>query len=147
MSLKEVLMQDLKDAMKSRDEIKKNTVQMVRAAVLNVEKDEKVVLDDEGVIEVIAKEVKKRKDTLPVYEKSGRQELINNLKREIEILQGYLPEQLTAEELEEMIKAVIDSLGITSVKEMGKIMAEIMPKVKGRAEGKVINEIVRKHLQ
>ena len=85
MSLKDKLMDDLKSAMKDKDTVRKNAVQMVRASVLQVEKDNKLTLDDEGVIEVVAKEVKKRKDVLPEYEKSGRQQLIDELGREIEI--------------------------------------------------------------
>ena len=100
MSLKDKLMDDLKSAMKDKDTIRKNAVQMVRASVLQVEKDNKITLDDEGVIEVVAKEVKKRKDVLPEYEKSGRQDLIDDLSREIEVLMAYLPQQMSEEEIE-----------------------------------------------
>lgn len=147
MTLKEKLMQDLKDAMKNRDAIKKDTVQMVRAAVLQIEKDKKIVLDDEEVIEVIAKELKKRKDSLPDYEKSGRQDLIDKLYEEMKVLEAYLPQQLTLEELEVIVKEVISSTGAENIKDMGKIMAEVMPKVKGRADGKSINEIAKRYLQ
>ena len=143
MSLKEKLMNDLKEAMKDKDIIRKNTVQMVRSAVLQFEKDNKTELDDEGVIEVIAKELKKRRDVLPEYEKSGREDLIGDMKREIETLLAYLPEQLSREELEEIVKSAIAEIGATSMKDMGKIMAAVMPKTKGRADGKMINEIVK----
>lgn len=146
MTLKDKLAEDLKLSMKSKDTIRKNTVQSVRAAVLQVEKDNKVTLDDEGVIEVIAKELKKRKDVLPDYEKSGRDDLIGDLKQEIEVLVGYLPSQLTKEELDEIVKKSIESVGATSIKDMGKIMADVLPKVKGRADGKMVNEIVRTYL-
>lgn len=147
MTLKEKLAEDLKTAMKEKDEIKKNTVQMVRAAILQVEKDKKVVLDEEGIIDVIAKELKKRKDALPDYEKSGRQEHVDNIKREIKILEEYLPQQLTNEELDKIVKDAIRSSGATSIKDIGKIMTEVMPKVKGRADGKSVNEIARKYLK
>ena len=143
MSLKDKLMDDLKSAMKDKDTIRKNAVQMVRASVLQVEKDNKITLDDEGVIEVVAKEVKKRKDVLPEYEKSGRDDLIGDIKREIEILLSYLPEQLTQEELEEIVTAAISEVGATSMKDMGKIMAAVMPKTKGRADGKMINAFLQ----
>ena len=143
MSLKETLMNDLKEAMKDKDIIRKNTVQMVRSSVLQYEKDNKVELDDEGVIEVIAKELKKRRDVLPEYEKSGRDDLIGDIKREIEILLAYLPKQLTREELETIVKDAIAQVGATSMKDMGKIMAAVMPQTKGRADGKTINEIVK----
>ncbi|MBZ4645558.1 MAG: uncharacterized protein PWR27_1537 [Petroclostridium sp.] len=146
MSLKDRLLEDMKAAMKDKDLIRKNTVQMARAAILQVEKDNKVTLDDEGVIEVISKEVKKRKDVLPEYEKSGRQDLIDNLNKEIEVLMGYLPEQLSEEQLDEIVKITIQEVGASSMKDMGKVMAAIMPKTKGRADGKTINALVKKYL-
>ncbi|MBQ2890257.1 MAG: GatB/YqeY domain-containing protein [Clostridia bacterium] len=146
MSLKETLMDDLKIAMKEKDVIRKNTVQMVRSAVLQFEKDNKTELSDEGVIEVIAKELKRRRDVLPEYEKSGREDLIADINREIEILLAYLPKQLTKEELEVIVAEAIAEVGATSMKDMGKIMAAVMPKTKGRADGKMINEIVKAKL-
>lgn len=146
MSLKEILANDLKVAMKEKDVIKKNTVQMVRSAILQFEKDNLTELDENGVLEIIAKELKKRKDVLPEYEKSGRDDLINDIKREIEVLLAYLPEQLTEEELEVIIKDAINETGAESVKDIGKIMQNVMPKTKGRADGKMINAIVRKLL-
>ena len=146
MSLKEILANDLKVAMKEKDVIKKNTVQMVRSAILQFEKDNLTELDENGVLEIIAKELKKRKDVLPEYEKSGRDDLINDIKREIEVLLSYLPEQLTEEELEVIIKDAISETGAESVKDIGKIMQNVMPKTKGRADGKMINTIVRKLL-
>lgn len=145
MPIKDKLMEDLKLSMKEKDIIRKNTVQSVRAAVLQVEKDTKVTLDDEGVIGVIAKEVKKRKDVLPEYEKSTREDLIADLKREIDILMEYLPSQLSQEELDEIVLNSIKEVGATSMKDMGKIMADVMPKIKGRADGKAVNEIVKKY--
>ena len=146
MALKETLMQDLKDAMKDKDTIRKNTVQMIRSAILQFEKDNLTELDEEGVLEVIAKELKKRRDVLPEYEKSGRDDLIADIKREIEILLGYLPAQLTREELEEIVVAEISETGAASMRDIGKIMAIVMPKVKGRADGKMINEIAKERL-
>ena len=102
MSIKETLTQDLKLALKEKDTIKKNTVQGIRAAILQFEKDNLTELDDDGILDVIAKELKKRKDVLPEYEKSGRQDLITQLNREIEIVMGYLPSQLSEYELDEI---------------------------------------------
>lgn len=143
MSLKEILADDLKSAMKDKDIIRKNVVQMVRAAVLQVEKDNKVTLDDDGVLDVIAKQLKQRRDSLPDYEKSGREDLIADLKAEMDVLMKYLPEQLTEDELRTIVEAAIDSTGASSMKDMGKVMSEVMPKVKGRADGKMINEIAK----
>ena len=89
---------------------------------------------------------KERRDSLPDYEKSGREDLICELKTEMDILMGYLPRQLTREEIEEIVKAAVAETGASTVKDMGKIMACVMPKTKGRADGKVINEIARAYL-
>jgi uncharacterized protein YqeY len=146
MSLKERLLEDMKNAMKQKDVISKNAIQMVRAAVLQVEKDNRITLDDDGVIDVIAKEVKKRRDVLPEYERSGRQDLIDNLKAEIELLMKYLPQQFTEEELEAIVRQAVEETGASSPRDMGKVMQAVMPKVKGRADGKVVNAIVKKIL-
>lgn len=146
MSLKEVLAADLKTAMKEKDLIRKNTVQMVRSAILQFEKDNLKELDEDGVLEIIAKELKKRKDVLPEYEKSGRDDLISDIKREIEVLLAYLPAQLTDEELKEIVENAIKEVGATSMKDMGKIMGKVMPETKGKADGKRINEIVKQIL-
>ena len=143
MPLKEQLMNDLKAAMKDKDVILKNTIQMARAAVLQVEKDNKITLDDNGVIEIIAKEVKKRKDVLPSYEESGREDLIADLKREIEILSVYLPEQLSEAKVREIVQEVIANVGASSMKDMGKVMTMARELTKGRADGKLINSIAK----
>lgn len=143
MALKEKLAQDLKDAMRDKDAVRKNVVQLVRSSVLQVEKDNKITLDDDGILDVIAKQLKQRRDSLPDYEKSGREDLILQLKTEMAILMEYLPAQLTHEELEVIVKEAVDATGATSMKDMGKVMAAVMPKTKGRADGKEINTIVR----
>jgi len=143
MSLKEQLAADLKAAMKDKDTIRKNVVQMIRAGVLQIEKDKLITLDDEGVLEVIAKQLKQRKDSLPDYEKSGRSDLIAELKAEIGYLMEYLPEQLSDEELTQIVKEAVEAVGATTVKDMGKVMAFVMPKTKGRADGRRINEIAK----
>jgi uncharacterized protein YqeY len=146
MSLKEQLLEDMKNAMKDKDIVAKNTIQMARAAVLQIEKDNRITLDDDGVIEVIAKEVKKRRDVLPEYEKSGRQDLIDSLKAELDVLLKYLPQQLTEEELEVIVRQAVEETGAASPRDMGKVMQAVMPNVKGRADGKMINAIVKKIL-
>jgi len=145
-SLKEKLMDDLKTAMREKDTIRKNAVQMVRSSVLQIEKDNKITLDDEGVIDVISKEVKKRRDVLPDYVKSGRQELIDELNIEIKVLLVYLPQQLTEAEIDVLVKEAITEVGASSMKDIGKVITAIMPKTKGRADGKIINELVKKNL-
>ena len=146
MSLKETLLQDLKVAMKEKDTIRKNTIQLVRAGVLQIEKDNHVELDDEGVLDVVAKELKKRRDSLPEFEKSGRTDLIDNLNKEIEVLLGYLPEQLTDDEIKKIVEETIAETGASSMKDMGKVMGAVSPKVKGRADNRVVSGYVKKLL-
>ncbi len=147
MSLKDKLLQELKTAMKEKDEIRKNAITMVRSAILQAEKDRRVTLDEDGIIEIIAKEVKKRKDSLPEYEKSCREDLIKALNTEIDVLMKYLPEQMTEQELDKVVKETINQVGAESIKDIGKVMSAVLPKVKGRAEGKLVNQAVRKFLQ
>ena len=146
MSLKETLLQDLKAAMKDKDIIRKNTIQLVRSGVLQIEKDNQVELDDDGVFDVVAKELKKRRDSLPEYEKSGRTDLIENLNREIEVLLGYLPKQLTEDEIHKIVEETIAETGATTMKDMGKVMGAVSPKVKGRADNRVVSGYVKKLL-
>ena len=143
MTLKERLADDLKSAMKNKDVIRKNVVQLVRAGVLQVEKDNKVTLDDDGVLEVIAKQLKQRKDSLPDYEKSGRDDLIAGLKAEMDVLMEYLPKQLSEDELKAIILETIAEVGASSMKDMGKVMAAVKAKTVGRADGRMINEIAK----
>ncbi|QNU68345.1 GatB/YqeY domain-containing protein [Ruminiclostridium herbifermentans] len=146
MSLKALLVQDLKEAMKDGNTASKTAIQVARSAVLQVEKDTKVTLDDDAIIEIIAKEVKKRVETLPDFEKSGRQDLIDNLKAEIEVLKKYLPKQLSEEEIEVIVKNAISSTGALSAKDIGKVMQVVLPETKGKADGKLVNQIVKKLL-
>ena len=146
MTIKEKLQIDLKDAMMAKDTIRKNVVQLIKAGILQVEKDKRITLDDEGVLDVIAKQLKQRRDSLPDYEKSGREDLIAQLKREMELLMEYLPKQLSHDELVEIVKEAVLETGATTIKDMGKIMAAVMPKTKGRADGKEINLIARELL-
>ena len=144
--LKEKLLEDLKNCMKEKNVVRKNVIQMVRAAILQVEKDKQITLDDNQIIDIIAKESKKRKDSLADYEKSGREDLINEIKEEIEILAEYLPKQLSVEEVEIIVKEVIAEVGATSIKDMGKVMKAAKEKIGASSDGKTINEVVKKCL-
>ncbi|HIT88318.1 MAG TPA: GatB/YqeY domain-containing protein [Candidatus Coprocola pullicola] len=147
MALKEQLFEDLKSAMKEKDTIRKDTVQLIRSGILQIEKDKKIQLDDQGVIEVIAKQLKSRRDSMPDYVKSGRQDLVEKLNREIEILLNYLPEQLSESEIQKVIEETIAEIGATSMKDLGNVMKAVTPKVKGRADGKVVSNLVKEILQ
>ena len=144
--LKEKLLEDLKNSMKEKNTVRKNVIQMVRAAILQVEKDKQIELNDEQIIDIIAKESKKRKDSLADYEKSGREDLINEIKEEIQILAEYLPKQLSIEEVENIVKEVIAEQGATSIKDMGKVMKAAKEKIGAASDGKTINEVVKKLL-
>lgn len=137
----------MKDAMKQKDTVRKNTVQLIRSGILQIEKDKKVELDDEGVLDVISKELKKRRDSMPDYVKSGRQELIDNLNKEIEVLLGYLPEQLSEEEIKGIVAQAVQETGAATMKDMGRVMAVVTPKVKGRADNKLVSGYVKQMLQ
>lgn len=146
MNLKEQLMNDLKDAMKEKDVVKKNTITMIRAAILQYEKDNLTQLDENGIIDIISKELKRRKDAMAEFEKSGRQDLIEELEKEIQIVKAYLPEELSIEELTKIIKDTIIEVDAKDIKDMGKVMKAVKEKTTGRADGRTINEIVKKEL-
>ena len=141
--LKEKLMEDLKVAMRNKDEIRKNTVQMVRAAILQIEKDKGIQVEDDKILEIIAKEVKAKKDALKDFEKAGREDLINQTNQEIGVLQEYLPKQLSREEIKAELEKIIAEVGATSMKDMGNIMKEAKAKMGAAADGKTINEVAK----
>ena len=147
MSLKEQLFADLKEAMKQKDNILKDTIQMVRAGILQIEKDKKIELEDDGVLEVITKEIKKCNDVLPDFEKSGRQDLIDELNQKLKILKSYLPEQLSVDEINQIVLFAIKEVNAQSMKDMGLVMKIASEKTKGRADGKTVSEIVKNCLQ
>jgi len=144
--LKEKLLEDMKISMKEKNVVRKNVIQMVRAAVLQVEKDKQIELSDEQIIDVIAKEAKKRKDSVEDYKKGGREDLVKQIEEEIAILNEYLPKQLSEEEIEEIVKEVIKETGAESMKDMGKVMKGAKEKIGAAADGKTINEVVKKLL-
>ena len=147
MSLKEQLMSDFKDAMKAKDEVRKNTISFARAAVKQYEIDNRKELDDEGIVAILAKQVKMRKDALSDFEKAGRMDLADAYKQEIEVLQKYLPAQLSADEIRDIVKATAAELGIEGGKQnMGKLMGAIMGKVKGVADGNDVRKVIEEFL-
>jgi uncharacterized protein YqeY len=146
MSLKERLASDMKDAMKARETLKLSVLRMVKAVVRNLEIDKGHELSEEEVVDVLTKEVKLRRDALVEYEKADRPEAIETLKREISILLEYLPQQMTEEEIKEAVKKAVIETGAGSPKDMGKVMGKLVPMTKGRADGKLVSEIVKKIL-
>lgn len=144
--LKEKLLEDLKESMKEKNVIRKNVVQMVRAAILQIEKDKKIEVSDSQIVEIIAKEAKKRKDALEDYQKSGREDLIEQMNQEIKILNEYLPKQLTEEELTQKMQEIITELSATSIKDIGAVMKKAKETIGAAANGKAINEVAKKIL-
>ncbi|MDT3699178.1 MAG: GatB/YqeY domain-containing protein [Thermincola sp.] len=148
MSLQDRLAEDMKAAMKEKESGKKklSVIRMVRSSLKNVEIDKKAELSEEEVIEVLAREVKKRRDSLEEFLKAGREDIANGLQEEIEILIEYLPAQLSEDEIRALVKEVVDEVKPAGPKDMGKVMGKLMPKVKGKADGKLVNQIVKEFL-
>ncbi|NLK43298.1 MAG: GatB/YqeY domain-containing protein [Tissierellia bacterium] len=144
MSLKEKLMEDLKDSMKSKDRIKKDTITMVRAAIKQREVDERIELSDDDILDIISKQLKEKRMAIEEFKKGQRDDLVELTEQEIDILLKYLPEQLTEEEVEQIVLDTIKEVNATSIKDIGLIMKAVMPKVKGRTDGNIVNKIVRK---
>jgi len=162
--LKRKIQEDLNQAIKKSEEIPRSTLRVLLASILNKEKEkrykiakkeetlnekelvERSNLTDEEIIEVITSEVKKRKEAIFEFERGKRMDLVEKEKKEMEILQKYLPEQISEEEIKKLVKEAIDKVGAKEQKDMGKVMAEIMPKVKGRADGKIVSQIVKELL-
>lgn len=147
MSLKDQLMEDFKVSMRNKDTIKKNTITMVRAAIKQIEVDERIDVSEEAVLDIISKQLKEKRMAIIEFEKGQRQDLVDLTKAEIEILLTYLPEQLTEEELEKIVIETISQINATSMKDIGIIMKTVMPKIKGRADGNMVNNIIKKILK
>lgn len=146
MSLKKRLQEDWKQALKSKDKLRANTISMARAAVLQVEKTNGEQIDDEQVIDILAKEVKQRREAILEFKKGNRQDLVDDSEKEIKILLNYLPQQLSKEEVTEIVHQVVSELKANSMKDMKKVMAAVMPKIKGKADGRIVSQIVKQYL-
>jgi len=148
MSTKERLTEDMKQAMKDKEagKLRLSVIRMVRASIKNVEIDRKRELAEEEVLDVLAKELKLRRDAMEEFEKGNRLDLVENLEKEVVILMDYLPQQLTEEEVRAFVTDAVAQTQASNAKDMGKVMAALMPKVKGRADGKLVNTIVREML-
>jgi uncharacterized protein YqeY len=140
--LKAKLNQDLKEALKAKDEVKLRTVRMLLAAIKNFEVEKMGPATDEEIFQIMSKEIKKRQEAIEMYEKGGRPDLAQAEKQEIEVIQSYMPNQLSEEEIRELAKKVISEMNLKSPKDVGTAMKVIMPQVKGRADGKLVNKIV-----
>ena len=146
MTLKDRLTDDLKEAMKNKEQVRKSVVTLIRAGIKQCEVDTRQELTDEDIISLISKQLKQRKDALVDFDKANRTDLIEQTNQEIAILENYLPEQLDDVELKEIITKVVEEVGATSMKDMGKVMAKTISLVQGRADGKRINAMVKQIL-
>lgn len=140
--MKAKLNQDLKEALKAKDEVKLRTVRMLLAAIKNFEVEKMGPATDEEIFQIMSKEIKKRQEAIEMYEKGGRPDLSQAEKQEIEVIQSYMPNQLSEEEIRELARKVISEMNLKSPKDVGTAMKVIMPQVKGRADGKLVNKIV-----
>lgn len=146
MNMKEELLKALKEAMQTKDTLKKDTITMLRAAILQVEKDTQKELSEAEMQVIVAKEVKKRQESIVDFEKGGRDDLVNQTKKEIEILSVYLPKQLSKEEVEALVMETIQAVGAAGPKDMGRVMGALREKTAGKADGKLVSDIVKQKL-
>lgn len=146
MTIEERLTQDMKTALKSNDKIRLETIRLLRSQIHNTGITKGKELSEEEIFEVMVKEAKKRKESIKMFEDGGRQDLVENETREMEIISSYLPEPLNEKELETIIREAIKEVRAESMRDMGKVMAVVMPKTKGRADGKQVQELVKKKL-
>lgn len=146
MILKDQLMIDLKAAMKAKNVIEKSTITMLRAAIKQIEIDKRVELENQDVIEIIAKQVKQKKGSIEDFAKMDRTDLIEEAEAEIKILSKYLPVPFTSDEVAKLISDAIESTGASSPKDMGKVMGIVNPQTVGRADGKTVSKLVKEML-
>jgi uncharacterized protein YqeY len=147
MDLKETLTADYKQAMKDGDKLKVSTIRMVFAGVKNEEIAKRSELTEEEFLTVLAREARQRKESIEEFGKGGRQDLVEKEERELSIIESYLPEQLSEDEVRDMIDRTIQEVGATSAGDLGKVMGKLMPLLKGKADGKKVNQMVRERLQ
>jgi len=146
MNLGERLNEDMKQLMRSGDKFALSVVRMIRSAIKNVEIDTRKTLSDDEVLDILSREIKQRRDALQEFEKAGRDDLADQAKAEIEVIQRYMPQPLTEDELARIVEETIRETGAASKSDMGKVMSALMPKVKGRADGKQVNAAVQRLL-
>lgn len=147
MSLKDKLMEDYKSSIKNKDTIRKNTVILIRSAIKQREVDERVELVDQEILDIISKQLKEKRMAILEFQKGNRQDLVDLTNAEINILLEYLPKQLSQDQVDEIVKTTISEIGANSVKDIGLIMKAVMPKIKGMADGNMVNKAVRNILK
>lgn len=144
MSLQEQLMQELKTSMKNKDNVRKNAIILIRSAIKQTEVDERREVTEEDIIDIISKQYKEKKQVIEEFKRGNRSDLVEMTEREMDILLEFLPKQLSDEEVEAIVRETIEEVGATSMKDIGMIMKAVMPKVKGKADGNLVNQTIRK---
>jgi uncharacterized protein YqeY len=146
MSLEERLVEEMKQAMKSNDKLRLSTIRMIRSALKNKEIELRKKLEDEDVVKVIQAMVRKGEESVEQFQTGGRMDLVEKEKKEIEILKSFLPQPLSQEEILKIIDQSIQETQASSLKDIGKVMKSVMPKIGGKADGKLINQLVKERL-
>lgn len=146
MGLREEIQSDIKEAMKAKDNETRDTLRLIAAAIKQADVDGGSALDDAAVLSLVMKQAKQRRESISEYEKAGRQDLSEPEKKELAIIERYLPKMMDADEIRVLAVAVVADVGATSPKEMGAVMGKLMPQVKGKADGKLVNQVVRELL-
>ncbi|WP_188206198.1 GatB/YqeY domain-containing protein [Alkalibacillus aidingensis] len=148
MALLDRLNEDMKQAMRNKEKDKLNVIRMIKSSLQNEAiKKRDGELTEEEELQVLTREVKQRKDSLQEFKSANREDLVEKTEQELALIEGYLPEQLSDEELQQVIDETIQEIGATSKQEMGQVMSAVMPKVKGKADGSKVNQMVLKQLQ
>ncbi len=146
MSLQDRLTQDLKEALRQKDERRKNTIRLVKAAIKNAEIEQGHPLNDEEILEIVAREVRRRREAITEFATGGRQDLIEQEEAELGLLLAYLPPQMSREEIETVARQAIQEVGATSAAQMGQVMRYLMPGLKGKADGRLVSQVVKEIL-
>ncbi len=147
MSLVQQIEQDMKTAMKQKDKQVLSTLRLLRATIKKEEIDKRTTFSDDQVLDVIVRAIKQRRDSVAEYTRAGREDLAEKEQSEIDILTRYLPKQLSESELRALIQETIEAVGAKTKKDLGKVMGAVLPKVKGKADGKTVNQLVREYLE
>ena len=147
MTMQSRLADDLKQAMRDKDTLRRDVVRYLRSEVRNQEIRDQKELDDAGVIQVLSRQAQQRRDSIEIYKDAGRQDLVDKEESELSVITAYLPQQMTSEEIADLVRQVVANVGATGPGDMGKVMGAIMPQVRGKAEGREVNAIVQQTLR
>ena len=146
MGLEERLMADLRDAMRSKDAVRKEAIRLLRAAVKNAEIEEQRSLSDSEIEDLVRRDIKRREEAIEMFEKGGREDLVTQEKAKIAVLEEYMPEQLSEDEIREVVNEIVDELGASGLSDLGPVMREAMARLRGQADGRLVNQVAREIL-